>query len=231
MRTILVCRLRALAGVAQSVGALSHRRKGCGFNPWSVHKPRFWVQSLGRVCTGRQPIDIYISLRSLSLSLSLSQQWKKCPLGRIKKKKLTLGCKLKSHQIHFLHSVTDCSSYVLYYSSRQKCMGLSLITEEHSERLLAGMCVAQIKTLGNTLCLLWQEALQSHTEECMVHTSLTLTNEEFEMIIQTKTSKASSNSTKQTQPLRRALQDKHGVRESAIHQTACLRARACFLLP
>ena len=33
----------ALAGKAQSVGALSHGPKGRGFNSWSGHMPGLWV--------------------------------------------------------------------------------------------------------------------------------------------------------------------------------------------
>ena len=37
---------RALAGVAQLVGALSHKPKGRQFNSQSGHMPRLWVPSL-----------------------------------------------------------------------------------------------------------------------------------------------------------------------------------------
>ena len=40
----------ALACVAQFVGALSYKLKGCGFNSWSEHIPRLQVPSLVRAC-------------------------------------------------------------------------------------------------------------------------------------------------------------------------------------
>ena len=54
--------------MAQSVEALSHTLKGCGFDSWAGHIPRLQVRFLvpGRGAYGRQPTDV--SLASMFLS-------------------------------------------------------------------------------------------------------------------------------------------------------------------
>ena len=68
----------ALAGVAQLVGASSHRPKGHGFDSQSGYMPRLWVWSLvGAHMAGNQS-------KFLSLSLSLPSpisKVKECVLG------------------------------------------------------------------------------------------------------------------------------------------------------
>ena len=56
----------AAAGVAQLVGTLSRTPKGWGFDSWSGHIPKLWVQYLVMVRMGGN------QLMFLSLSLCLS---------------------------------------------------------------------------------------------------------------------------------------------------------------
>ena len=73
----------ALASVAQLVRASSHKSKGDGFNPWSGHMPRLWVQSWsGRMQKALSTLRPFLSL-SLCLSLSLTPP---SSLSGIKKK-------------------------------------------------------------------------------------------------------------------------------------------------
>ena len=66
----------ALADVAQLVGALFCKLKGCGFDSWSGHMPRLWVQfPVGAHTRGNwsmllSHIDVFL-LFSLSAFISL----------------------------------------------------------------------------------------------------------------------------------------------------------------
>ena len=65
--------LGALASVAQLVGTLSHKPKGCGFNSWSGHMPELWVQPRVQAhARGNQLMFLYHINVSLLLSLPSS---------------------------------------------------------------------------------------------------------------------------------------------------------------
>ena len=61
----------ALASVVQLVGETSCKPKGCRFDSQSEHKPRLWVWSPVKACTGgnRQMFFSHIHVSFLSLSL------------------------------------------------------------------------------------------------------------------------------------------------------------------
>ena len=59
----------ALASVAQLVGASSHTQKGHGFDSWSGHMPRLWVQSSIGACTAGNPSMFLSHTGNSSLSL------------------------------------------------------------------------------------------------------------------------------------------------------------------
>ena len=69
-----------LAGVAQLVGASSHKPKGCRFDPWSGHMPGLRVGSPVGACK-RQPIDVSLTSMFVSLPLSPSLPLSKHVLG------------------------------------------------------------------------------------------------------------------------------------------------------
>ena len=55
--------------VGQSVGALPPMPEGCGFDSWSGHMPRLWVQSSIGACTAGNPSMFLSHTGNSSLSL------------------------------------------------------------------------------------------------------------------------------------------------------------------
>ena len=78
--------------MAQLVGPLSRRLKGCRFNSQSRHMPMLRVWSLVGMHVRRQPINVSLSHRYFSLSFFLPlplslKTMKKCPQVRGKRKR------------------------------------------------------------------------------------------------------------------------------------------------
>ena len=120
----------ALTGMAQLVGASSHRLKDCGSNSQLGHIPRLWVRSSVGACTRWQPIYASLTHRCFSLCLPLPlflKAMRRCPRAWIKKKKRGGFLSPRPHKLLPMRSLrsalTNSNMYWEYVNNEPRQLG------------------------------------------------------------------------------------------------------------